>query len=80
MIHLDMSQTQSEWKLQVSYRFRGADEEQKEAQAFLGKAAMASMFIMFVILKIFFFPDILKKNFDSDEERSNYVLEQLTNP
>jgi multidrug efflux pump len=34
----------------VSYRFRGADEEQKEAQAFLGKAAMASLFIMFVIL------------------------------
>jgi len=34
----------------VSYRFRGADEEQKEAQDFLGKAALAAMFIMFVIL------------------------------
>lgn len=34
----------------VSYRFRGADEEQKEAQAFLGKAVLASLFIMFVIL------------------------------
>lgn len=34
----------------VSYRFRGADAEQKEAEAFLGKAAMASLFIMFVIL------------------------------
>jgi multidrug efflux pump len=34
----------------ISYRFRGADEEQKEAQAFLGKAALAALFIMFVIL------------------------------
>jgi len=35
---------------------------------------------MFVILKIFFFPDILKKDYDTDEERSDHVLEQLTNP
>jgi len=33
---------------------------------------------MFVVLKIFFFPDILKKNFETDVERSNYVIEQLT--
>ena len=41
---------------------------------------LLKLFIMFVILKIFFFPNLLKKNFDSDEERSDYVLEQLTNP
>ncbi len=34
----------------TSYRFRGADEEQKEAQSFLGKAAGAALFIMFIIL------------------------------
>ena len=34
----------------INYRFRGADEEQKEAQAFLGKGAAAALFIMFVIL------------------------------
>jgi uncharacterized membrane protein len=38
------------------------------------------LFIMFVILKIFFFPDLLKKNWHSDKERSEHVLEQLTNP
>ncbi|MFZ4401846.1 MAG: DUF4492 domain-containing protein [Bacteroidales bacterium] len=38
------------------------------------------LFIMFAILKILFFPDFLKKNFHSDKERSNYVLEQLTKP
>lgn len=33
---------------------------------------------MFAILKLFFFPDILQKEFDSDEDRGNYVLEQIT--
>ena len=38
------------------------------------------LFIMFVILKMFFFPNFLKSNFESDKERSEYVLDQLTNP
>ncbi len=38
------------------------------------------LFIMFAILKIFFFPDILQTKFDNDTERGNYVLEQLTKP
>lgn len=37
------------------------------------------LFIMFVILKIFFFPNFLKTNFKNDADRSNYVLENLTN-
>ncbi|MFH0843453.1 MAG: DUF4492 domain-containing protein [Bacteroidota bacterium] len=39
---------------------------------------LVKLFIMFVILKVFFFPDILKKGFDTDEQRSEYVLDQLT--
>jgi hypothetical protein len=39
---------------------------------------LIKLFIMFVILKIFFFPDLLKQNFDTDEQRSEYVLDQLT--
>lgn len=39
---------------------------------------IVKLFIMFAILKLFLFPDLLKKNFDSDKERSNAVLEQLT--
>jgi hypothetical protein len=38
------------------------------------------LFIMFAILRVFFFPDILEKEFETDEDRSNHVLEQLTNP
>jgi len=41
---------------------------------------LLKLFIMFAILKIFFFPDILKRDFSTDEERSEHVLEQLTNP
>ncbi len=33
---------------------------------------------MFAILKLFFFPDFLKKKFDNDKQRSEYVLDQLT--
>ena len=40
---------------------------------------LIKLFVMFAVLKIFFFPNILKQNFKTDEERSNYVIEQLTN-
>jgi len=36
------------------------------------------LIIMFLILKVFFFPNFLKSNFKTDEERSNYVIKQLT--
>lgn len=39
---------------------------------------LIKLFIMFAILKLFFFPDLLQKNFSTDEQRSDYVLEQLT--
>jgi uncharacterized membrane protein len=41
---------------------------------------LIKLFIMFVILRIFFFPDFLKTNFKTDEERSQHVLEVLTEP
>ena len=37
------------------------------------------IFIMFAILKIFFFPDFLKTKYDNDRQRSEYVLDQLIN-
>ncbi len=36
------------------------------------------LIVMFLILKIFFFPNFLKTNFKTDKDRSNYVIEQLT--
>ncbi len=41
---------------------------------------LVKLFIMFAILRLFFFPDLLKRDFNSDEERANHVLEQLTTP
>lgn len=50
----------------------------------LGKTLWAiiliKLFILFFILKLFFFPDILQQRFDTDEERANAVIENLTNP
>jgi hypothetical protein len=39
---------------------------------------LIKLFIIFVVLKIFFFPDFLNKNFNTEEERSNYVIQELT--
>jgi hypothetical protein len=41
---------------------------------------LIKLFIMFAILKLFFFPDFLQTNFETDSERSDYVLEILTEP
>ncbi|MBK7133307.1 MAG: DUF4492 domain-containing protein [Bacteroidales bacterium] len=40
---------------------------------------LIKLFIMFAILKIFFFTDFLDRKYDSDKEKSEYVLEQLIN-
>lgn len=39
---------------------------------------IVKVLIIFAVLKIFFFPDFLKTEFNTDKERSEYVLEQLT--
>lgn len=38
---------------------------------------LIKLFIMFAVLRLFFFPDFLNSNFKTDEERGNHVLEQL---
>jgi hypothetical protein len=37
------------------------------------------LFLMFAVLKIFFFQDFLKKKYDNDRQRSEYVLDRLIN-
>ncbi len=39
---------------------------------------LIKLFILFAVLRIFFFHDFLGSNFTSDDERSDYVIEQLT--
>ncbi len=48
----------------------------------LGKTLWAiiliKLFIMFFVLKLFFFPNFLNSNFSTDKEKSEYILESLT--
>lgn len=34
--------------------------------------------ILFLVFRLFFFPDILKENYDTDEQRARAVAERLT--
>ncbi len=40
---------------------------------------LVKLFIMFAILKIFFFPNFLKSNFETDKERGEHVSKELIN-
>ena len=44
----------------------------------LWKIIFIKLLIMFAVLKLFFFPNFLGSNFETDEQRADYVLEQLT--
>ncbi|WP_287723988.1 DUF4492 domain-containing protein [Barnesiella sp.] len=41
---------------------------------------LVKLFIMFFILRLFFFPNILQQKYDTDEERANQVIENLITP
>ena len=44
----------------------------------LWKLIAIKLFIMFCVLKIFFFQGFLETNFNTDNERAAYVLDQIT--
>jgi hypothetical protein len=44
----------------------------------LWKIILIKIFILFAILKLFFFHNYLGENFSSDQQRSEHVLEQIT--
>ena len=46
----------------------------------LWKIIALKLFIMFAILKLFFFPNFLSTHFANDSQRADYVLNQLTQP
>lgn len=41
---------------------------------------LIKLFIMFAILKLFFFSNFLNSKFETNQEKGDYVIEQLTNP
>ncbi len=46
----------------------------------LWKVILIKLFIMFAVLKLFFFQDFLGTRFATDQQKADYVLEQITAP
>ena len=40
---------------------------------------LLKVFIFFVVMKLLFFPNILKRDYSSDEERADHVRSELLN-
>ena len=40
---------------------------------------LIKLFVLFFVLKLFFFPNYLNKNFNTDKERSSHVIENFIN-
>ncbi|MCG6877555.1 MAG: DUF4492 domain-containing protein [Deltaproteobacteria bacterium] len=41
---------------------------------------LLKLFVMFFILKLFFFPNYLNTRFETDAQRADYVLDMITRP
>jgi len=39
---------------------------------------LVKLFIFFIILRLIFFPNFLNEQFDSKEQKGDYVLDQIT--
>ena len=46
----------------------------------LWKIILIKLFVIFAIIKLFFFPDFLKHQFSTDHQRAEYVINNLTRP
>jgi hypothetical protein len=44
----------------------------------LWKIIFIKLFVMFAVLKLFFFPNYLHTNFSTDQQRADHVTHQLT--
>lgn len=44
----------------------------------LWKIIIVKLVVMFAVLKLFFFPNYLKTNFETDKQRADHVIDQLT--
>lgn len=60
------------------YRFYRDGFKRMTVGKALWKIILIKLFIMFAVLKVFFFPNFLKTNFANDQQRADHVIEQLT--
>ncbi|MDR2551086.1 MAG: DUF4492 domain-containing protein [Desulfobulbus sp.] len=66
------------WIVTRIYRFYRDGFRQMTVGRTLWKIIFIKLFIMFAVLKFFFFPDFLATQFTTDAQRADYVIEQLT--
>ena len=60
------------------YRFYRDGFKKMTVGKTLWKIIALKLFVMFAVLKLFFFPNYLKTNFSTDQERADHVLQELT--
>lgn len=60
------------------YRFYSDGFRNMTVGKTLWKIIAIKVFVMFAILKLFFFPNYLKTNFSTDQQRADHVLHELT--
>ena len=60
------------------YRFYRDGLAQMTLGRTLWKIILIKLFILFAVLKFFFFPDFLATKFSTEQQRADYVMEQLT--
>lgn len=41
---------------------------------------LVKLFVFFVVMKLLFFPNVLKRDFDNDSERADHVRKELSRP
>ncbi|MCL2340774.1 MAG: DUF4492 domain-containing protein [Proteobacteria bacterium] len=66
------------WLVTRIYRFYRDGFRQMTVGRTLWKLIFLKLFIMFAVLKLFFFPNFLATKFTTDVQRADYVIEQLT--
>jgi hypothetical protein len=66
------------WLITRIYRFYRDGFRQMTVGRTLWKIIFIKLFIMFAILKPFFFPNFLATQFTTNAQRADYVIEQLT--
>ena len=60
------------------YRFYRDGFRSMETGRTLWKVVLIKLFVLFVVIKLLFFPDFLKTHFKTDQQRAAYVLSNLT--
>ncbi|SHO46452.1 DUF4492 domain-containing protein [Desulfopila aestuarii] len=62
------------------YRFYKEGFQRMTLGKTLWKIILIKLVVMFAVLKLFFFPNYLNTNFETDEQRAEHVIERITSP